>query len=78
LKKVVLNTEETLKAVEDFVQGLNSAEDMVDKILKAARLERNPKSKKDYDFIMEIIEFGLIALLTCFPFALFALIIITG
>ena len=47
MKKVVLNTEETLKAVEDFVQGLNSAEDMVDKILKAARLERNPKSKKE-------------------------------
>lgn len=68
MKKVVLNTEETLKAVEDFVQGLDSAEDMVDKILKAARLQRSPKNPKDYEFIMRIVELALIALMVSFPF----------
>lgn len=77
MKKVVLNTEETLKAVEDFVQGLNSAESMVDKILKAARLQRNPKSQKDYDLIREIVEYGFIALMTCFPLALLIILTIT-
>lgn len=54
MKKIILIESETAKAVEEFAKGLNSAETLVDKVLKAARLDRHPadpeiiKSKMGY------------------------------
>lgn len=42
MKKIVLIESETAKAVEEFAARLNNAENLVDKILQAARLERTP------------------------------------
>lgn len=40
MRKIILVKSETLKAVEEFAAGLETAEELVDKVLKAARLDR--------------------------------------
>lgn len=61
-----------MKTFNETVKDIEKAEKKVDKVLKAARLQRHHKeSNVDWEFI-----FGLSCMM--FVFALYALIIITG
>lgn len=61
-----------MKTFNEAVKDIEKAEKKVDKVLKAARLQRHPKeSNVDWEFI-----FGMMCIM--FVFGLYALVIITG
>lgn len=74
MKKIVLIESETAKAVEEFAAGLNSAENLVDKVLRAARLERYPTNT---EFIKSRMAYRLASLaVICATIVLIAFIIV--
>lgn len=76
MKKIVLIESETAKAVEEFAASLNSAENLVDKVLQAARLQRHEKSPMSTELIKSMMAYGLAALATvCASAALIVFII---
>lgn len=76
MKKIVLIESETAKAVEEFAASLNSAENLVDKVLQASRLQRHEKSPMDPELIKSMMAYGLAALATvCASAALIVFII---
>lgn len=59
MKKVVLVETKTLEAVKEFAAGLKSAEDMVDMVLEAARLERTPRQPMSLDKLQSIMAYAV-------------------
>lgn len=62
MKKIVLMEADTLKAVEEFAAGLESAEQLVDKVLSAARIQRTERQPISHENLCALLVAGCVAL----------------